>query len=84
MPGKHGDLGCATHAALPCLLLQPQQALEGPAEEGGRCYRMFQPPVTQLASVEQREPKQAASEVKSDADILVHWSRPGRWTETRV
>lgn len=32
--------------------------------------RMFQPPVTQIASVEQQEPKQAGSEVMSDTDIL--------------
>ena len=26
MPREHGDLGCVTHAGLPCLLLQSQQA----------------------------------------------------------
>lgn len=42
------------------------------------------PPVPPLASVEQQEPKQAGSEVKSDTEILVHWSRPRGRTETRV
>ncbi len=42
--------------------------------------RMFEPPVTQLASVEQQETKQAGSEVKSDTDV--HWLRPGGRTGT--
>lgn len=46
--------------------------------------RMFQPPMTQLASVEQREPKQAGRKVTSDTDLLFRWSRPKGWTETAV
>lgn len=62
-----GDLWCVTCAGLPCLLLQSQQGWKGPGDElGGMLQdgeRMFQPPVTRQASVEQQEPKQAGSKV---------------------
>lgn len=46
--------------------------------------RMFQPPVTRLASEEQQEPAQANREVKSDTDILDHWLRLKGRTEMGV